>query len=112
MVKTLPGTRVKLWKRDLRHYFPQLAVGKSWRKYMAHPPVPDPRGRASEVHPFHHATPMGFAPSAGWAQAASDTAFLKAGLPQDRRVTFDKPCRERSAGDRARSAAAIWMTKA
>ena len=92
MVKTLPGTRVKLWKRDLRHYFHQLVIGKGWRKYMAHPPVPDPRGVASEVYPFHHATPMGFAPSAGWAQAASDTAFLKAKLPQDRRVTFEEPC--------------------
>ena len=129
VVKTLPGTRVKLWKRDLRHYFHQLAIGKAWRKYMAHPPVPDPRGGGAKVFPFHHATPMGFAPSAGWAQAASDTAFLKAGLPQERRVTFDRPCPtelplwgsivddlwaldERSAGDRARSQAAFWMTKA
>ena len=92
VVKTLPGTWAKLWKRDLRHYFHQLAIGKRWQKYMAHPPVPDPRGRGPDVYPFHRATPMGFAPSAGWAQAASDTAFLKAGLPQERRVTFDKPC--------------------
>ena len=129
VVKTRPGTQVKLWKRDLRHYFHQLAAGKNWRKYMAHPPVPDPRGGAEKVYPFHHATPMGFAPSAGWAQAASDTAFLNAGLPQDRRVTFNEPCPsemplwgsivddlwaldERSAGDRARSAPAFWMTKA
>lgn len=35
---------------------------------------------------------MGFTGAPGWAQAAADTSFLSGRLPQERRVTFERPC--------------------
>ena len=39
------------------------------------------------MYPLHQAAPMGFAGSAGWAQAVTDAATSK--LPKDKKVAFD-----------------------
>lgn len=39
------------------------------------------------MYPMHQAAPMGFAGSAGWAQAVTDTATAQ--LPASKKVTFD-----------------------
>ena len=84
-----PGSVVTVRKRDARHYFHHLRVGRRWHKFLCHPIVTFPDGRRRA--PLHCATPMGFSPSAGWAQAVNDTVAERASLPQDRGVVFDRP---------------------
>ena len=79
---TRRGMRIRICKRDARHYFHRLRIHKRWHKYLAHPPV------NGELYPVHRCAPMGFAPSAGWAQAVTDRATSLAGLPADRRNKF------------------------
>ena len=42
-----------------------------------------------ELYPACRSTPMGFGPSAGWAQGLTDVVALDAGLPVDSRVHPD-----------------------
>ena len=40
----LSGNRkLRIYKKDARHFFHFLRIGKRWHKYLAHPPV-GPRG--------------------------------------------------------------------
>eukprot|EP00974_Lingulodinium_polyedra_P010091 970162-Lingulodinium_polyedra.AAC.1 len=58
---------IRICKMDARRYFHTLAVGRRWRKYLAHPPL----GRTAqhgERFPVACSLPMGFAPAASWAQ--------------------------------------------
>ncbi|CAE8732571.1 unnamed protein product, partial [Polarella glacialis] len=80
------------YKRDARHYFHTLKLGRRWGKYMAHPPI---RGEGGEDRfPLHVAAPMGFAASACWAQQLTDVSTTQAGLPEERRVRIDRPVPE------------------
>eukprot|EP00971_Amphidinium_carterae_P286189 5682629-Amphidinium_carterae.1 len=88
-LRTKPHTPVYLWKRDMRHYFHQLQIGRRWYKFLAHPGIPSGDGKTF-LYPLHRAVPMGFKPAAGWAQAVSDSVLSASQIPQDRRVRFDK----------------------
>ena len=85
-----PRVRLTISKRDARHYFHALAPGRSWRKWMAHPPL-QPRGGGPRLYPLHRACPMGFCASAGWAQAVSEEAAAAAELPTECRLRMDDP---------------------
>jgi hypothetical protein len=89
--KTVPGIRVRVSKRDIRHFFHKLRNGKAWRRYMAHPPAGSGR-RGFRVRnkfaPVPRAWPMGFAGSATIAQAVADVAVHAASLPTSQRVRY------------------------
>ena len=80
-VRARPGLVIRATKRDARHYYHVLAPGPRWRKYLAHPPV---RSAGRMLWPRHRSAPMGFAPSAGWAQRVTDRPAQRAG--QVRRI--------------------------
>eukprot|EP00973_Karenia_brevis_P074258 10317197-Karenia_brevis.AAC.1 len=61
-----------------------LRLGKRWRKYLSNPPV---EGPSHVLVPCSCAAPMGFGPSAGWAQALTDKVTMS--LPADKRVRID-----------------------
>ena len=63
--------RVHICKKDARHFFHALRIGRRWRKYMAHPPLPRTASQAS-AYPLRCAAPMGFAASASWAQGFNE----------------------------------------
>ena len=77
-------------KRDARHYFHTLRIGNKWHKWLCGPPIRSNSG--DEKYPACAAAPMGFGPSAGWAQALTDVATAHAQLPDDRRLHPDNPC--------------------
>ena len=81
------GRYLVVRKRDLRHYFHCLQIGRRWHKFLAHPAVSI---NGENFYPLHMATPMGFTPSAGIAQAVTDEATRLGNLPADRKVTFDE----------------------
>ncbi|CAK9096680.1 eEF1A lysine and N-terminal methyltransferase (eEF1A-KNMT) (Methyltransferase-like protein 13) [Includes: eEF1A lysine methyltransferase [Durusdinium trenchii] len=74
-------------KRDARHYFHSLRIGHKWMRWLCGPPITGVNGRL--VYPAARTAPMGFGPSAGWAQAVTDLATEKGGLPDGRRVVPD-----------------------
>ena len=78
-------------KRDARHYFHRLQIGRRWEKWLCGPPVRlvSRRGDYSEVFPASRSTPMGFGPSAGWAQGLTDVVTHDAALPEDCRLHPD-----------------------
>ncbi|CAE8604573.1 unnamed protein product, partial [Polarella glacialis] len=78
------GGKLLLSKRDARHYFHCLKIGKKWGRWLCGPPVRDNDG--SPRFPAAQAAPMGFGPSAGWAQAVTDKIALGADLPHASRV--------------------------
>ena len=80
-----PGMRLRLYKRDARHYYHMLRVGRRWRKLLAHPPVPA-TSSFEKRYPVHIACPMGFTGSAAWAQGLNEALSLRGGLPQGRRM--------------------------
>eukprot|EP00971_Amphidinium_carterae_P289191 5742148-Amphidinium_carterae.1 len=82
-VTTRRHKTIRVWKRDARHYFHNLKLGRRWRKYLAMPRV---RSKVVRCFPRHCTVPMGMGPAAGWAQAATDVATNRAGLPQHSRV--------------------------
>ena len=84
-LKTRTGARVTVSKRDARHYFHRLKIGKNWAKFLAHPPVVSERGKT--LYPLHRCTPMGFSPSAGPTNVCTENA----GLPTDKQVLFSQP---------------------
>ena len=103
---TVPSSGViAVTKRDARHYFHRLQIGRRWHRWLCGPSVrlPLKSGGISEVHPASRATPMGFGPSAGWAQGLTDTIAVDAQLPQSLRVHPDFVLRERDCqfGDRS-----------
>ena len=75
--------RLRLSKKDARHYFHTLRVGRKWAKFMAHPPV---EVNGELLYPVHQAVPMGFTASCSWAQAASEEAVRRAALPDSARL--------------------------
>jgi len=88
-----PKARLLVSKRDARHYFHALRLGKKWHRWLATPaPGPDEGGRTR--HPCCATLPMGFAPSAGWAQALTDTTVGRAELPTEQRLHPDRPTPE------------------
>ena len=67
------GRRLLISKRDARHYYHSLRLGKAWRPWLA---LPAPGEKDDEAHDFPVVTtaPMGFGPSAGFAQGVTDLA--------------------------------------
>ena len=83
--------RVRICKKDTRHFFHGLRIGRRWRKYMAHPPLPRTASQAP-AYPLHCAALMGFAASASWAQGFNEVVAQDAALPLARRAVADRPC--------------------
>lgn len=77
------GHRLRLYKRDCRHFFHVLKVHRRWEKYFAHAPLA-PNARGAVLVPCHRAFPMGFRASASWAQALNEALVRRAGLPSQR----------------------------
>ena len=80
--------KVRISKRDARHYFHRLKLGSKWRRFLAHPPV---WRQGVQKFPRHTCAGMGLAPSSGWAQALTDQTTTAACLPEDQRILIDKP---------------------
>ncbi len=77
-------------KRDARHYFHRLRIGKNWQRWLCGPPVTLEHGGVTRVrYPACQSAPMGFGPSAGWAQGLTDVVAFDANLPQESRVHPD-----------------------
>ena len=77
-------------KRDARHYFHRLRIGKRWHRWLCGPPISiDGRAGSRRLYPASCSAPMGFGPSAGWAQGLTDVVTSDAQLPQDCRVHPD-----------------------
>ena len=78
-------------KRDARHYFHRLRVGQRWRRWLCGPPISWKlsSGGSGQRFPASCSAPMGFGPSAGWAQALTDVVTTDAGLPVQQRVHPD-----------------------
>ena len=78
-------------KRDARHYFHRLRLGKKWEKWLCGPPITlsASSGETKQYYPAARATPMGFGPSAGWAQGLTDVVTSDANLPSEQRLSPD-----------------------
>ena len=61
-------------KRDARHYFHRLRIGRRWHRWLCGPPVRVqlPGGGSRERYPASRAAPVGFGPSAGWMQGLTE----------------------------------------
>lgn len=80
---------LRVTKRDARHYFHMMKIGRRWHRWLAHPALPDV---GHGVHyPVHLAIPMGIAMSAGWAQAITDVTTTRAGLPSQQQLVLGEP---------------------
>ena len=75
-------------KRDARHYFHSLQIGRKWLRWLCGPPISGERGELR--YPATRAAPMGFGPSAGWAQGLTDVASLRADMPDNHRLHPDR----------------------
>ena len=82
-----PGVLV-VSKRDARHYFHSLRIGRKWHKWLCGPPIVTLSGHVR--HPACRSAPMGFGPSAGWAQALTDVTTTAAGLDLECRLHPDE----------------------
>ena len=78
------GKIVRMAKRDCRHFFHQLAVGRRWMKFFAHPAVP-----GSDLYPCHRCDHMGFAGSVSWAQRLNEKLIADSTVPMENRVVGD-----------------------
>ena len=38
-VRVHPSRRLRIFKRDARHFFHHLGIGRRWEKLLAHPPI-------------------------------------------------------------------------
>ena len=78
-------------KRDARRYFHRLRIGRRWRRWLCGPPVRLRRSSGEVIlrYPASCSAPMGFGPSAGWAQGLTDTVTQKASLPPEHRLHPD-----------------------
>jgi hypothetical protein len=84
------GGVVAVSKRDARHYFHRLRIGKNWQRWLCGPPVSSSSGRGSQqLYPASCSAPMGFGPSAGWAQGLTDVVAHDASLPPECRLHPD-----------------------
>lgn len=79
--------RLRVTKRDARHYFHCLRLHPRWQKYLAMPPL---RDAGEEIYPVRTTAPMGFAPSACWAQGLSEKCVCEAGWPDESRLIASK----------------------
>lgn len=89
-VTKTPGSRVKLSKRDARHYFHCFRFSSAWRRWLAVPPA----RRLGELRPrwlYHRAWPMGFKPSAAVAQPCTEAAAARAKLLWGRQLRPGTP---------------------
>ena len=87
-VTLVPKTgKILISKRDARHYFHSLKIGRKWHKWLCGPPIILDGG--SLRYPASCTAPMGFGPSAGWAQAVTDLATQEANMPHDKRLHPD-----------------------
>lgn len=82
--------RLRIYKKDARHFFHFLKIGKRWEKYMAHPPLPAVEGHPP-MFPVHQGVPMGFTAAAAWAQAYNEQKAVEAALPDNARLVDGKP---------------------
>ena len=82
---------IRISKRDARHYFHHLRIGSRWQRWLCGPPIRlvNKKGLKQDWFPACRSTPMGFGPSAGWAQGLTDVVTHDASLPLDRRVHPD-----------------------
>ena len=85
-----PGKRLRVWKRDARHYYHCLSAPAAWRALLAYPPC-DIEGFDEPQYPCSTAWPMGFGGSATVAQAVALVAARRAGLPMSKRIAKDLP---------------------
>ena len=76
--------RLHVSKKDARHFFHTLALGRKWHKFLAHAPVVGRSGK--RLYPVSCAVPMGFRPAAGWAQCLAELAVKRAELPVQHRL--------------------------
>ena len=86
--------KVVVSRRDTRHYFHRLRIGRRWGKWLCGPPIRHgtTAGASSQgggLYPAYRSAPMGFGPSAGWAQGLTDVVAFDAQLPQDQRLHPD-----------------------
>jgi len=84
------GHKLRVYKKDARHFFHFLKIGKRWEKFMAHPPLKAQDGHA-EKFPVHLGVPMGFTAAAAWAQAYNEQKAREAGLPAESRLVDGRP---------------------
>ena len=85
-----PQGIVAVSKRDPRHYFHRLRIGKNWHRWLCGPPVTVAgRGGSRKLFPASCSAPMGFGPSAGWAQGLTDVVAIDAQMPPDCRIHPD-----------------------
>ena len=78
-------------KGHARHYFHRLRIGRRWRWWLCRPPFSWRLSASSsgQRFPASCSAPMGFGPSACWAQALTDVVTADAGLPFQQRVHPD-----------------------
>ena len=81
------GGKILISKRDARRYFHSLKIGRRWQKWLCGPPIALEGG--SLRYPASCTAPMGFGPSAGWAQAITDLATQEADMPHSKRLHPD-----------------------
>ena len=89
---TVPRTGViVVSKRDARHYFHRLRIGRRWGRWLCAPSIELPcrQGGTRVMFPAAQSAPMCFGPSAGWAQGLTDVVANDAHLPEDRRLHPD-----------------------
>ncbi|CAK9055594.1 Uncharacterized protein SCF082_LOCUS30033 [Durusdinium trenchii] len=89
---TVPRTGViAVSKRDARHYFHRLRIGRRWGRWLCSPSIELPcrQGGIRVMYPAAQSAPMGFGPSAGWAQGLTDVVARDAHLPEDSRLHPD-----------------------
>ena len=84
------GRRLRVSKRDARHYFHVLKRGIKWKPWLAMPPVKKRLGGHHWV--YHNSWPMGFRPSAAIAQRVTECAADLAQLPAERQLKPGTPC--------------------
>ena len=85
-----PGKRLRIYKKDARHFFHFLRIGRRWRKYMAHPPL-KATAEYPEMFPAHAGVPMGFTAAASWAQAYNEAKAVSVSLPSHSRLVDSQP---------------------
>ena len=97
-VTTRAGTRLRVSKRDARHYFHVLRMGEKWKAFTAGPPVIK---HGLKKFPVGRSFSMGFRGSAVMAQAVTDVVAARAQLPAEARI---------GPGYRAPSGMPVWGT--
>lgn len=84
------GIRLRVWKRDARHFYHSLKAERRWVPWFARPPVVDDHG--AEQFPCSLSLPMFCSGSASFAQGVALTAALDVGLRLDKQVGSSLLC--------------------